>query len=53
MDLTPLQDLTPKSVHQRVPIIMGSPEDVLEVKKHYDSSTDPELIARCNSRLYW
>lgn len=46
-----IMDLVPKNVHQRVPCIMGSREDVLEAKSYYDSSTDPELIARCQSRL--
>ena len=34
-------------------IIMGSPDDVLEAKKHYDECTDPALIERCKKRLYW
>jgi hypothetical protein len=45
--------LKPKTVHQRVPCIMGSPEDVQEAKKYYDESTDPDLIARCNARVAW
>eukprot|EP01041_Mallomonas_annulata_P000797 gene797-1547_t len=45
------QDLKPKSVHQRVPCIMGSPEDVLEAKSYYDACDDPDLVARCLSRL--
>lgn len=50
---TRIMDLKPKNVHQRVPIVMGSPDDVMEVKKHYDASTDPELAARCKKRAMW
>jgi fructose-1,6-bisphosphatase len=45
-----IMDIKPKDVHQRVPCIMGSPEDVLEMKKYYDNCDDPEIINRCNSR---
>ena len=30
---------------------MGSKEDVLELRRYYEASTDPELIARCEARL--
>ena len=51
--LTRQQDLTPVSVHQRVPCIMGSPEDVLEVKGYYDRCEDVEEINTFNSRAAW
>lgn len=38
-------DLHPKSIHQRVPCILGSPEDVQELRRYYEASGDPELIA--------
>lgn len=44
-------DLPPTSVHQRVPCILGSREDVLELRRYYEASTDPDLIARCESRM--
>lgn len=31
-----IMDLVPTSVHERVPCIMGSPEDVMEAKSYYD-----------------
>lgn len=46
-----IMDVQPQSVHQRVPIFLGSPEDVKEVKKYYDACKDPAIIARCNARL--
>lgn len=30
---------------------VGSREDVLECRRYYEASTDPELIARCEARL--
>ena len=30
---------------------MGSPEDVLEIKKYYDACTDPVILERCNARI--
>mmetsp|Transcript_18796 Transcript_18796/g.56759 ORF Transcript_18796/g.56759 Transcript_18796/m.56759 type:complete len:161 (+) Transcript_18796:1085-1567(+) len=48
---TRVMDLIPQSVHQRVPVVLGSREDVLECRKFYDASGDPELRARCYSRL--
>lgn len=41
----------PKTVHQRVPIVCGSKDDVLECRKYYQASTDKELAKRCLSRL--
>jgi len=46
-----IMDVHPKSVHQRVPCIMGSPEDVMEMKSYYDASTDEVLISRCKARM--
>ena len=46
-----IMDIPPTSVHQRVPCILGSRDDVLELLRYYSASTDPELIARCEARL--
>lgn len=46
-----IMDLEPQSVHQRVPCILGSPEDVQELRRYYEASDDPELAARCAARL--
>lgn len=46
-----IMDIPPNEVHQRVPCILGSRNDVLELRKYYQQSNDPELIARCASRL--
>jgi hypothetical protein len=43
--------IPPISVHQRVPCILGSREDVLELRRYYVESQDPELILRCEARL--
>lgn len=48
---TRVMDLIPQSVHQRVPIILGSREDVLECRKYYEASTDEKLAKRCLERL--
>jgi hypothetical protein len=32
-------------------VILGSKDDIEEVKSFYDRSTDPELIKRCLERL--
>ncbi|KAL1508552.1 hypothetical protein AB1Y20_004651 [Prymnesium parvum] len=57
---TRIMDLIPKSVHQRVPVILGSPDDVRECRKYYDAFTGsqavmgPEALAireRCFTRL--
>lgn len=47
---TRIMDLKPKGVHQRVPFLAGSPDDVLEMKSFYDACDDPELIERCLDR---
>jgi len=36
---TRIMDLIPQSVHQRVPVILGSIDDVREVRKYYDIFT--------------
>ncbi|VEU38781.1 unnamed protein product [Pseudo-nitzschia multistriata] len=46
-----IMDIPPTSVHQRVPCILGSREDVLEMRRYYVESNDPELINRCKARL--
>ncbi|CAM9261000.1 unnamed protein product [Chrysoparadoxa australica] len=46
-----IMDLNPQQVHQRVPCILGSPEDVGELRRYYEASDDPELIKRCDARL--
>ena len=46
-----IMDIPPTHVHQRVPCILGSRDDVLEMRRYYVESRDPELIARCKARL--
>ena len=46
-----IMNIPPSSVHQRVPCILGSRDDVLEMRRYYVQSDDPELIARCKDRL--
>jgi len=46
-----IMEIPPVSVHQRVPCILGSREDVLEMRRYYVESNDPELILRCEIRL--
>lgn len=46
-----IMDIPPTHVHQRVPCILGSRDDVLEMRRYYVESNDPELIARCEERL--
>mmetsp|Transcript_55148 Transcript_55148/g.129114 ORF Transcript_55148/g.129114 Transcript_55148/m.129114 type:complete len:487 (-) Transcript_55148:96-1556(-) len=46
-----VMDIPPVAVHQRVPIILGSPEDIDECKKYYDKSDDESLKAKCKARL--
>ena len=41
---TRIMDLIPQSVHQRVPVILGSPEDVREARKYYDIFTGSETM---------
>merc|ERR1719356_1721564 len=46
-----VMDIPPVAVHQRVPVILGSKEDVDECKEFFDKCDDPELRARCENRL--
>jgi Fructose-1-6-bisphosphatase, C-terminal domain len=46
-----IAEIPPVSVHQRVPCILGSREDMLEMRRYYVESQDPELILRCEARL--
>jgi len=48
---TRVMDLLPKSVHQRVPLVLGSRDDVLECRSFYESLSDEALTKRCLSRL--
>lgn len=58
---TRIMDLMPQNVHQRVPVILGSSEDVREMRKYYDAFTGSNTMddsneaaairARCFSRL--
>jgi fructose-1,6-bisphosphatase len=46
-----IMDIPPQSVHQRVPCILGSRDDVEELRRYYEASDDVELKARCAARL--
>jgi fructose-1,6-bisphosphatase I len=46
-----VMDIPPVNVHQRVPVILGSTEDVDECFKYYSKSDDPALKERCENRL--
>jgi len=46
-----VMDIPPVGVHQRVPVILGSSDDVDECFSYFDRSNDPELRARCENRL--
>mmetsp|Transcript_34270 Transcript_34270/g.63928 ORF Transcript_34270/g.63928 Transcript_34270/m.63928 type:complete len:535 (+) Transcript_34270:80-1684(+) len=58
---TRIMDLIPQNVHQRVPVILGSPDDVRECRKYYDIFTGSQTMddseeaknirARCMTRL--
>merc|ERR1719277_43704 len=48
---TRVMDIPPSKVHQRVPVILGSPDDVDECQKYYLESDDEKLRERCMSRL--
>lgn len=48
---TRIMDLQPQKVHQRVPFLAGSYDDVMEMRSYYDSCDDPEIIKRCLARL--
>ena len=41
---TRIMDLLPQTVHQRVPVILGSPEDVREMRKYYDAFTGSDTM---------
>ena len=41
---TRIMDLLPQSVHQRVPVILGSPDDVREMRKYYDIFTGSQTM---------
>jgi len=46
-----VMDIPPTAVHQRVPVILGSADDVDECYDYFDKCDDPELRARCENRL--
>mmetsp|Transcript_78961 Transcript_78961/g.218519 ORF Transcript_78961/g.218519 Transcript_78961/m.218519 type:complete len:479 (+) Transcript_78961:77-1513(+) len=46
-----VMDIPPVGVHQRVPVILGSPDDVDECYGYFDRCEDPELKERCENRL--
>jgi len=46
-----VMDVPPIGVHQRVPVILGSAEDIDECYGYFDRCEDPELRARCENRL--
>lgn len=48
---TDVMDIRPRKVHQRVPVILGSKEDVEECQKYFLNCGDPILKERCMSRL--
>jgi fructose-1,6-bisphosphatase I len=58
---TRIMDLIPQTVHQRVPVILGSKDDVRECRKYYDAFTGSETMGdseeaqairkRCFTRL--
>jgi len=58
---TRIMDLVPQNVHQRIPVILGSPDDVRECRRYYDAFTSTATMddseeartirVRCFSRL--
>jgi len=58
---TRIMDLVPQNVHQRIPVILGSPDDVRECRRYYDAFTSTATMddseearsirTRCFSRL--
>jgi len=48
---TRVLDIPPVKVHQRVPVILGSPDDVDECQKYYFESNDAALRQSCEARL--
>lgn len=49
--LVRVMDITPVKVHQRIPVVMGSPQDVDECQKYYLESHDARLKENCMARL--
>eukprot|EP00448_Togula_jolla_P000816 CAMPEP_0170602844 /NCGR_PEP_ID=MMETSP0224-20130122/18605_1 /TAXON_ID=285029 /ORGANISM="Togula jolla, Strain CCCM 725" /LENGTH=475 /DNA_ID=CAMNT_0010927705 /DNA_START=56 /DNA_END=1483 /DNA_ORIENTATION=+ len=49
--LSRVMDIPPTGVHQRVPIILGSTDDVAECCKYYQKSDDKSLKKRENDRM--
>ena len=47
---TRIMDLVPQSVHQRVPVLLGSPDDVREMRKYYDALI---VLGANDSTAYW
>merc|ERR1712157_656639 len=39
-----IMEIPPKGLHQRVPCILGSYDDVSELRRYYECSNDPDLI---------
>merc|ERR1711920_1132422 len=46
-----VMEIPPTGVHQRVPVILGSTEDVEECQAYFDRCDDPALKERCERRL--
>mmetsp|Transcript_63127 Transcript_63127/g.124828 ORF Transcript_63127/g.124828 Transcript_63127/m.124828 type:complete len:467 (-) Transcript_63127:52-1452(-) len=46
-----VMDIPPVEVHQRVPVILGSADDVDECFGYFDRCKDPVLRERCENRL--
>lgn len=46
--ICPLMDVQPETLHQRVPCILGSPEDVTELQSYYSSS--PKLSLKFSEK---
>merc|ERR1719401_3011512 len=46
-----VMDIPPVQVHQRVPVILGSKEDVEECEKFFDKCDDPAIKQRCIDRM--
>jgi len=46
-----VMDIPPVNVHQRVPVILGSADDIDECFGYFDRCDNPELRERCMNRL--
>ncbi|KAJ1629404.1 chloroplast fructose-1,6-bisphosphatase [Pavlovales sp. CCMP2436] len=48
-----IMDIIPSGVHQRVPVIMGSTDDVAECQKYYkaEAAKNPAMKQRCDARM--